>query len=86
MPTKQIHETELVNGDEVKFKHKRQLSEHGARFDIWLADSDDDRKWRVDVLEDDAQIVATYRGSEMSDVPRPGWLGEWAASVRRTPA
>lgn len=85
MVTKQVHKFDIPHSEQdAKFKHQKPVEE-GARFDVWLDDSDDDRKWRVDVLDDgEVQVVASYRDGSLADVPQPAWLSEWAATVKRT--
>ncbi|WP_089650127.1 hypothetical protein [Halobacterium hubeiense] len=84
MPTKQVHKFDIPGSEQdAKFKHQKRI-EDGARFDVWIDDSGDDRKWRVDVLDNgDTQLVASYRDDSLADVPQPAWLSEWAASIRR---
>ena len=85
MPVKEVHKYDIPDSEQdAKFKHQKPI-ENGARFDVWVDDSDDDRKWRVDVLDNgETQTVASYRSDSLADVAAPAWLDEWAASIRRS--
>ena len=82
MSAKQVHTLDLPGTEsEVKFEHIRALAKDAARFDVW---TDDGRKWRVDVLEDDVQVVAAWRDEELANLETPDWLEAFGARVRNS--
>jgi len=83
MPAKPVHDYDPATTDDldVKFEHLEATGRDSATFRVWTRE-DPRREWRVEVTEDDVEVLSSKRGDQLVTLAAPDWLEDWAATVR----
>lgn len=69
---------------DVEVEHLELRGERGARVDV---ETDDGRKWRLDITNSgDYELVTSWQDGELTDLDDPEWLDDLLARIGRAAA
>ncbi|MFC6975844.1 hypothetical protein ACFQL1_16030 [Halomicroarcula sp. GCM10025709] len=75
---------EIRKGLDVEVEHLEPRGERGARVDV---ETDDGRKWRLDITRGGKyEVVTSWRDGELADLDEPEWLNDLLARIGRAAA